>query len=83
MKGFRNFLLGQGLKLFTRNKNITCKKFSTDRVLRWRLVLEEYIPNIEYIPRSKNIAADDLSQFTNVVIQKTTYNSTYTTKTMS
>ena len=40
-------LLGQQLKIFTNNKNLTCKSFNTNCVLRWRLILEEYSPYIE------------------------------------
>ena len=38
-------------------------KISTDRVLRWRLILEEYGTDIEYIQGSKNIVANVLSIF--------------------
>ena len=44
LKEFRMILLGQKLKIFTDHKNIICIKFITDNVLRWRLILEEYIP---------------------------------------
>ena len=50
-------LLGQGLKIFTNYKSITCKYFNTDSVLQWRLV---YTLDIEYILVDKNIAADAL-----------------------
>ena len=60
-----------------------CKKFNNDRVLRWRLVLEEYGPDIEYIQGAKNIAADALSQLTNNGNQEITHESMYTTETMS
>ena len=34
--------------------------FNTKRVLIWRLILEEYGPDIEYIKGEKNIVADPL-----------------------
>ena len=37
------------MRIYTDNKNLTCKNFNTDRVLRWRLILKEYDPDIEYI----------------------------------
>ena len=39
-------LLGPKLRIYTYNKNFTCKNFNTDRVLRWRLILKEYVPDI-------------------------------------
>ena len=32
-----------------------------NRVLIWRLILEEYVPDIEYIKCDKNIVSDTLS----------------------
>ena len=49
MKEFRTVLLGQKLRIYIYHKNLTHKKINTDRVLRWRLILEEYVPDIEYI----------------------------------
>ena len=50
LKEFRTILLGQHLKIFTDHKNLTCNNFNKYSVLRWRLILEEYIPEIEYTP---------------------------------
>ena len=57
------------------------KNFNTDRVLRWRLILE-YGPDIEYIQGEKNTAADALSQLPNNVNQETTHYSTYKMETI-
>ena len=38
LKEFRTILLGQQLGIYTDNKNLTCKKINTNRVLRWRLI---------------------------------------------
>ena len=80
---FRTILLGQKLKIFTDHKNPTGKNFNTNSVLRWRLILEEYIPEIEYIPREKNIVADALSRLTNYGNKMTTHELTHTTRNMS
>ena len=73
MKEFCTVLLGQLIKIYTDHKNLTCKNFNTDRVLQWRLVLEEYDPNIEYIQGAMNVAADALSQLPNNVNQDITH----------
>jgi RNase H-like domain found in reverse transcriptase len=46
LKEFRNILLGYPLVVCTDHKNLTCKKFNTERVMRWRLLLEEFGPAI-------------------------------------
>ena len=58
LKDFRTNLLGQKLLIYTDNKNLTFKNNNIDRVLRWRLILEEYGPDIEYI-RGENIIVSD------------------------
>ena len=62
LKEFRNILLGQQLKIYTDHKNLTYKQFNTERVMRWRLLLEEYSPQLEYLPGSRNVVADALSR---------------------
>ena len=42
LKDFRTILLGQKLGIYTYHKNFRCDFFNTDRVLRWRLILEEW-----------------------------------------
>ena len=53
LKVFHTILLGKLLKTYTEHKNLTCKNFNTDRVLRCRLIIEEHSPDIEYIPGIK------------------------------
>ena len=62
LKEFRNILLGQQIEVHTDHKNLTCKHFNTERVLRWRLILEEYNPDLKYIKGEDNIVADALSR---------------------
>ena len=54
LKEFRNILLGQQIQIHTDHKNLTYKNFNTERVLRWRLILEEFGPNY-YILKEKRI----------------------------
>jgi transposase InsO family protein len=62
LKEFRNILLGQQITVFTDHKNLTYKNFNTERVMRWRLVLEEFGPDLQYIKGERNIVADALSR---------------------
>jgi hypothetical protein len=56
LKEFQNILLGQQIVVHTAHKN-----FNTERVMRWRLIIEEFGPTMEYIKGPKNIVADTLS----------------------
>ena len=62
LKEFRNILLGHRINVYTDHKNLTYKNFNTERVMRWRLILEEYGPELHYIKGEKNIVADALSR---------------------
>ena len=64
LKEFRTVLPGQKLRIYTDHKNLTCGNFNINRVLIWRLILEDYGPDIEYIKGEKNIVADALSRIT-------------------
>ena len=55
LKESRTILLGKRLIIYTNNKNLTCKILNKDIVLRWRLILEEYVLDIENIQGNKNI----------------------------
>jgi RNase H-like domain found in reverse transcriptase/Reverse transcriptase (RNA-dependent DNA polymerase) len=62
LKEFRSILLGQRIEIHTDHKNLTCKNFNTERVMRWRLLLEEYGPELIYIKGENNIVANALSR---------------------
>ena len=62
LKEFRTILLGQELIVHTDHENLTYKKFNSDRVMRWRLYIEEYAPNLRYIKGENNVVADALSR---------------------
>ena len=62
LKEFRNILLGQSIRVYTDHKNLTYKEFNTERVMRWRLLIEEFGPELIYIKGETNIVADALSR---------------------
>ena len=76
----RTILLGKLLNIYTRHNILTCKTFNTDRLLRWRLVLEDYGPCIQYIQGNKNIVSYSLSRLPIHGDQDTKQKSTYKIK---
>jgi len=62
LKEFRNILFGHRIQVFTDHQNLTYKQFNTERVMRWRLLIEEFGPELIYIKGERNIAADALSR---------------------
>jgi hypothetical protein len=63
LKEFKNILFGQKITVMTDHKNLIYHDLQTDRVLRWRLLLEEYGVEIKYIKGVSNIVADTLSRY--------------------
>lgn len=64
LKEFKGMLWGQRIKVYTDHKNLTTDALglSSDRVYRWRLLLEEYGPEIVYIKGIHNSVADAISR---------------------
>ena len=62
LKEFRNILLGQQIKVYTDHKNLTYVNFNVERVMRWHLIIEEYLPELIYLKGENNIVADALSR---------------------
>jgi hypothetical protein len=62
LKEFKNILLGQKLMVHTDHKNLLYQKMSTDQIIRWRLLIEEFGPTFMHIKGEKNVIADALSR---------------------
>ena len=62
LKEIRTILLGHKILVYTDHKKLTYTNFSTDHVMRWQLILEEYGLELIYTKGSTNIVADALSR---------------------
>ena len=62
LKAFEGILRGQSLVVHTDHLNILYKHMPTQRLIRWRLLLEEYNPKVLHIAGPDNEAADALSR---------------------
>ena len=65
LKEFKIILLGYKAEVHTDHKNLVHKTFlmSFNHVMRWRLTIEEYGPEIFHILGPNNVVADALSRF--------------------
>jgi hypothetical protein len=63
LKEFKGMLWGQNIMVYTDHKNLTREALglTSDRVYQWRLLLEEYAPEIIYIKGIYNTVADAVS----------------------
>ncbi len=62
LKEFKNILLDQKLIGHMDHKNLLYQKMSTDRIIRWRLLIEEFGPTFMHIKGEKDVIADALSR---------------------
>ena len=64
LKEFNGMLWGQRINVYTDHKNLTRDGLglTSDRVTRWRILLEEYAPEIIYIKGIHNTVADAISR---------------------
>jgi hypothetical protein len=63
LKEFSGMLWGQWINVYTNHENLTQDglDLTSDRVTRWRILLEEYAPKIIYIMGIHNTVADAIS----------------------
>jgi hypothetical protein len=64
LKEFKGMLWGQKLVVYTDHQNLMrdALGLTSDRVYRWRFILEEYGPEIVYIKGIDNTVADAISR---------------------
>ena len=62
LKEFRNILLGQRITVYTDHKHLTYKNFNTERVVCWRMVIEDFGPELIYFKGNDNVVADAMSR---------------------
>ena len=64
LKAFRNILLGNKIIVYTDHKNLIydTAAFDSERILRQRLLIEEYGAELRYIKGEENTVADALSR---------------------
>ena len=63
LREFRGILLGHKIKIFTDHKNLQQinSAASSQRAMRWQILIEEFGPKIVYIKGDDNTIADALS----------------------
>jgi hypothetical protein len=62
LREFHNIILGYKIIVHTDHKKLTYAKSTSDRVMRWRLLIEEFGPEFKYIQGKHNLIADALSR---------------------
>ena len=64
IREFRNILFGYPIEVYSDHKNLVnaATVSQSQRVMRWRMILEEFGPNIRHIKGEDNIVADAISR---------------------
>ena len=62
LKEYRSMLLGGHINIYTDHNNLIFRTLSAQRVLSWKLYLEEYDINLTHIEGKSNVLADTFSR---------------------
>ena len=62
LKSFEAILMGQRIIVHADHSNLLCKKLASGRLIRWRMLLEEFGPEFVHMKGTKNVVADALSR---------------------
>jgi len=62
LKTFETILLGQRIIIHTDHLNLLYAKQASNRLYRWRMLVEEYGVELEHVAGEKNVVADALSR---------------------
>ena len=62
MKAFKGIVRGYDVTIHTDHLNLLYKKLPNQRMMRWRLLLEDFNPAVKHIDGEKNLLADALSR---------------------
>jgi hypothetical protein len=65
-KEYHNVLLWNKIEVFTNHQILVHKHFNTERVMLWRLILEEFGPTLTCPKRENKVVADTLSRLNTV-----------------
>ncbi len=73
VKEFRNILFGYPITVFSDHKNLVhaATVSQSQRVMRWRMILEEFGPDIRHIAGVDNIVADAISRLPTTATDQT------------
>ncbi len=62
LKEFQNILIGQRIIVHTDHLNLLYKKLASNRLIRWRMLVEEFGPEFQHVKGERNVVADALSR---------------------
>lgn len=63
LTSYRSLLLGAEICIKTDHMNLTRDDIKSQRLLNWRLLIEEYAPQLTYVKGEDNVGADFLSRY--------------------